>query len=140
MRKKQKISRFEAILIAAIIIMAAFFGVIALEWPAHSIAHRDDALWANTALSDGIINSNNGENCVVDGCEKENCEHMKLSAYIGYFDPSDNTIIAEKPEGYNEETRISLDGNIYRGEINTLVIEVKAENGEVSVSWVEGKE
>lgn len=139
--QRQKISRFEAILITAIILMAAFFIGLALIWPSHSAAHRDDALWANTALSVGIINSDNGQDCVVNECPHGGlCTHHTVNGYVGYFDPSTNTIAGEKPAGYNEETTIRLDGKKYRGRKGTLVIRVISDNNDVTVDWVEGNQ
>lgn len=139
-----RLSRFEAILITAIMIMAVFFIVLALEWPKHSVEHRDDALWANTALSAATVNSNNGTGCVVNGCPGGDCEHRYtrdgVTGTVGYFDPSSNTIVADKPAGYNEERTIRLNGDMYRGPLKSMVLEVRAHDGEVTERWVDAEQ
>lgn len=140
MYQKQKLSRMEVILIAAILAMSAFFIVLALEWPARATARRDDALRVNTALSAARINSNNGQDCVVEDCPGGDCAHKHGKYWIGYLDISDNKIRAEKTAGYNEERKIVLDDKVYRGRPGSLVVEVRSDGNNVSARWVEGKE
>lgn len=141
MYERRKFSKFEVLLLTAIILMAAFFVILALRWPAESTAHRDDALMANTALSVARVNSNHGTACVVNDCDGgKECTHQRGKSTVGYFDTRTNTIVGERPAGYNEETRIRLNGKTYRGKRNTLVIEAKAANdGTVTLRWVEGR-
>lgn len=140
MYEKNKLSRFEVLLIIAIVLMSAFFVVLALEYPKQATAHRDDALMANTALSVARVNSNHGTGCVVNDCKGGNCPHRHGKSTIGYLDTMTNTIVGGRPKGYNEERRIRLDGKVYHGKTGTLVIEAKAdESGNVSLSWVKGR-
>lgn len=140
MYQKQKLSRMEVILVAAIIAMSAFFIGLALEWPARATERRDDALRVNTALSAARVNSSNGQNCVVEDCPGGDCPHKHGKYWIGYLDISDNKIRAEKTVGYNEERKIVLDDKVYRGKRGSLVVEVRSDGNDVSARWVEGKE
>ena len=131
----------ELILVIAIIAMSVFFIVLALEWPARATAKRDDALRVNTALSAARINSDNGQNCVVEDCPGgDDCPHKHGKYWIGYLDISDNKIRGDKMTGYNEEKKIVLDDKVYRGDIGSLIVEVRSDGSKVSARWVRGKE
>ena len=141
MYQKQKLSVMEVILMIAIIAMSVFFIVLALEWPARSTARRDDALRVNTALSAARINSNNGQNCVVEDCPGgDDCPHKHGKYWIGYLDISDNKIRGEKTAGYNEEKRVALGDKVYKGNIGTMVVEVRSDGSQVTARWVKGAE
>jgi hypothetical protein len=77
--------------------------------------------------------------CPVRGCAGKNCVHKAGDKYIGYYDDVQNTIVGEKTYGYNESSRPSIDGRVYRGTPGTMVIKVTVGGGEVELDWETGK-
>ena len=138
-----KISVFEMILIVCIAVMLLFLASKGFDWMADQTAHGNDSLLVNTALSEARINSNNGLNCVVQDCPSKNgglCTHQVGDATIGYIDNVTKHIVGDRPYGYNQSTHMDIDDKVYYGDAGTMVIMVKAEQGNVTASWVPGKE
>ena len=132
---------FELILIVAIIIMAAVYFLWGGNWMKQRMNHGNDSLAANTADSVARINSNNGLNCVVDGCGSTgHCPHWTSTGYIGYFDNVSNKIVGEKPKGYNEYSTMEIGKQQYHGDPGTMVIKVLAKEGQIVLSWELGRQ
>lgn len=129
------------ILTTAIFIMIAIYLLLGGNWMKIRMNHGNDGLMANTADSIARVNSNNGMNCVVDGCGSTGyCPHYSTIGYIGYFDNIGNIIVGEKPKGYNEYERMEIGDKVFYGEPGTMVIRVVAREGEVTLSWETGKQ
>ncbi len=129
------------LLVAAITIMALIYLAMGGNWMRIRMNHGNDGLMANTADSIARINSNNGQNCCVDGCGSTgHCPHYTTIGYVGYFDNIGNKIVGEKPKGYNEYTKMEIHGHDYYGEPGTMVIKVVAKEGNMVLSWELGKQ
>ena len=129
------------ILTVAIFVMLGIYFLLGGNWMLVRMEHGNDGLMANTADSIARVNSNNGMNCVVDGCGSTGyCPHYSTIGYIGYFDNIGNIIVGEKPKGYNEYNKMEIGKNTYYGDPGTMVLKVVAREGEVTVSWEKGKE
>ncbi|MBQ9328007.1 MAG: hypothetical protein IJ225_05680 [Solobacterium sp.] len=128
-------------LITAIVLMAAVYFFLGGSWMKIRMNHGNDSLAVNTADSVARINSNNGLNCVVDGCGSSgHCPHWSSIGYIGYFDNVANKIVGEKPKGYNEYSTMEIDRNQFHGDPGTMVIKVIAKEGEMVLSWELGRQ
>lgn len=139
--KEGSANLLEVILITAIVVMAAVYFFLGGNWMKLRMDHGNDSLAANTADSVARVNSNNGLNCVVDGCGSSgHCPHWSSLGYIGYFDNIGNKIVGEKPKGYNEYSTMEIGRQQYHGEPGTMVIKVIAKEGEIVVSWELGKQ
>ena len=139
--KEGSANLLEVILITAIVLMAAVYFFLGGNWMKLRMDHGNDSLAANTADSVARVNSNNGLNCVVDGCGSSgHCPHWSSLGYIGYFDNIGNKIVGEKPKGYNEYSTMEIGRQQYHGEPGTMVIKVLAKEGEIVVSWELGKQ
>lgn len=139
--KEGSANLLEVILITAIVVMAAVYFFLGGNWMKLRMDHGNDSLAANTADSVARVNSNNGLNCVVDGCGSSgHCPHWSSLGYIGYFDNIGNKIVGEKPKGYNEYSTMEIGRQQYHGEPGTMVIKVMAKEGEIVVSWELGKQ
>ena len=131
----------ELILIIAIVVMAAIYVFWGGSWMKYRMNHGNDSLAANTAESVARVNSNNGMNCVVDGCGSTgHCPHWSSQGYIGYFDNIGNKIVGDRPKGYNEYQTMEIGRQQYHGEPGTMVIRVLAKDGEMILSWELGKQ
>ena len=139
--KEGSANLLEVILITAIVVMAAVYFFLGGNWMKLRMDHGNDSLAANTADSVARVNSNNGLNCVVDGCGSSgHCPHWSSLGYIGYFDNIGNKIVGEKPKGYNEYSTMEIGRQQYHGEPGMMVIKVMAKEGEIVVSWELGKQ
>ena len=139
--KEGSANLLEVILITAIVVMTAVYFFLGGNWMKLRMDHGNDSLAANTADSVARVNSNNGLNCVVDGCGSSgHCPHWSSLGYIGYFDNIGNKIVGEKPKGYNEYSTMEIGRQQYHGEPGTMVIKVMAKEGEIVVSWELGKQ
>lgn len=134
-----EISVLELILIPLIVFFAVFFLIQGGDWMKIRVNHGNDGLTANTAESVARINSNNGLNCPVDGSSGR-CPHWTSSGYIAYYDNVGNTIVGEKPYGYNEDSTMVIDGKKYYGDPGTMVIKVVCSEGKITLSWEEGRQ
>lgn len=132
-------SQLEVILITGIVIMCVFFAGLYVRWHVNQQAKGDDALMENTADSVARINSNNGLNCPVDGSSGP-CPHWTSEGWVAYYDNGINTIVGDKPRGYNEYTTMEINGIKYHGARNTMVIKVVCREGYMQLSWEKGKE
>ena len=68
LEEKGSVNVVELVLISAIIVMSLAYFFLGGMWMKLRMNHGNDSLAANTADSVARINSNNGLNCVVDGC------------------------------------------------------------------------
>ncbi len=124
---------------ALIILMLGFFAVIGIRWYAVRMQHGDDKLTLNTAISVAKVDSLDGQRCPVDGCSGGRCLHRRSDgSYVGYYDNVKNTIVGDKPKGYNEYTTMRIGHNTYRGARGTMIIRVKTKSGRITMSWVSG--
>ena len=141
LNKDGSASLLEVILIAAIAVMALIYFLMGGNWMKERLNHGNDSLAVNTADSVARINSNNGMNCVVDGCGSTgHCPHWSSLGYIGYFDHISNKIIGEKTKGYNEYSTMEIGRQQYHGDPGTMVIKVIARDGAIVLSWELGKQ
>lgn len=139
-----KISVLEMMLIIFIALMSCFIIYQGIAWMGANTAHGNDSLLANTAASEAAVNSNNGLNCVVQNCPSRSggvCSHQigTDGATVGYLDKVTKHIIGEKPYGYNEYTEMDIGDAQYFGAKNTMVLQVTAEKGKITVCWVPGR-
>jgi hypothetical protein len=139
-----KISVLELVLIIFISLMCLFVGYKGIEWMNANTAHGNDSMLANTAESEAKINSNNGLECVVQDCPSKSggiCPHQigTDGTTLGYLDKETKHIVADRPYGYNEYTEMDIQDESYYGDRNTMVIQVTAHQGEISVCWVPGR-
>ena len=129
------------LLVTAIILMIGIYFLLGGNWMLVRWEHGNDGLRANTADSIARVNSNNGMNCVVDGCGSTGiCPHYSTIGYIGYYDDIGNKIVGEKTRGYNEYDHMEIGKKKYYGDPGTMVIKVVAKEGEITLSWEKGKE
>ena len=129
------------LLVTAILVMIGIYFLLGGNWMLVRMEHGDDGLRANTADSIARINSNNGMNCVVDGCGSTGyCPHYSTIGYIGYYDDIGNKIVGEKTKGYNEYNQMEIGNKKFYGDPGTMVIKVVAKEGEITLSWEKGKE
>lgn len=140
--KNGGISLLELVLIIA---LCAMLGFLAMKWFKNrqdELARGDDAMMVTTAEKVAKINSLDGVWCVVHNCTAGHtgtCVHHHDEGYVGYFVHPGNYISGELPEGYNEYPEMWAGENTYYGAEGTMVIKVVAKDGEVTLSWVEGK-
>lgn len=139
---KGRVSYLELGLIILIIIEVLWYIANSYGWLDDHMSLGNDGLYANTALSVAKVNSLNGVECPVNECQKANelCSHYTSQGYIGYFDGETNTIIADKPKGYNSTSNPTIDGVEYKGEIGTMVLRVTCNNGDIILDWVKGND
>lgn len=139
-----KITVLELFLIICISLMSIFVIYKGVKWIQANTAHGNDSMLVNTAESEARINSGNGAECVVQDCPSKTnglCTHVidAKGTTVGYLDKITKHIVGEKPYGYNEYREMNIGDQTYYGDVNTMVIQVAACNGEVSVSWVPGR-
>ena len=137
------VSRREVLFIFLIALMSLFFAVEGGNWYRVRIERGNDKMMVNTAESVALINSGGGMSCVVGDCpgggSGGTCSHWNGRVYVGYFDHVGNRIVGQKTEGYNENPVMEADGQTYYGSRGTMVIRAECGEGEVRLSWVEGK-
>ena len=56
---------------------------------------------------------------------------------VGYFDTLTNSIVKEKPEGYNQYSIVSAGDTLYSGSPESLVIRVEYDGVTVQLRWTE---
>ncbi|MDX8419588.1 hypothetical protein MOZ60_05730 [Stecheria sp. CLA-KB-P133] len=134
-----RMSALEMVLIVVLCLEGLFLAWCGYRWYQQRLAHGNDSLRVNTALSVARINSSNGADCPVDGSSSQNCVHWNGTEYIGYYDGVANKIVGDKPDGYNQSSEMDIDGKTYTGKPGTMVIQVETGNGEVHLSWVLGR-
>ena len=140
MRSREgRMSALEMVLIVVLCLEGAFLAWCGYRWYQVRLAHGNDSLRVNTALSVARINSSNGDDCPVDGNADKSCAHWNGSGYVGYFDGVANKIVGDKPAGYNQSSSMDIDGQTYTGNPGTMVIQVETGNGEIHLSWVLGR-
>lgn len=139
---KGKISRFELGLIVAVVCMLCYIAVLGINYVRNLFYTGNDTMLVEVAKDEARLNSNQGSNCVVYGCDKEHCVHEigMDGTTVGYLDRTTKHIVGFLPKGYNESSIMEIDNKTYQGEVGTMVIQVKANQEGVSASWVKGKE
>lgn len=138
--KKGNINLLELIIlivlgIELILILCNGFG-----WLGNKVNKGSDAFTLNTCESVTKVNSSNGMDCPVNDCTKgELCTHKAGDYYVGYYDNVKNTIVGYKVSGYNYEDNPVIDGRVFNGLSNTMIIKVTCGNGNITYEWVKGK-
>ena len=135
---KGSVSVLEVIVIPLLIVEALYLLWAGFSWYHRHVASGNDNMKLNTCESVAKVNSLNGMQCPVNGCDGTHCTHHITSGYIGFYDNVSNTIVGEKTQGYNESEKEVIGKEEYFGEVNSLVIEVKVINGELKYRWVKG--
>lgn len=109
-------------------------------WLGNKVNKGSDAFTLNTCESVTKVNSSNGMDCPVNDCTKgELCTHKAGDYYVGYYDNVKNTIVGYKVSGYNYEDNPVIDGRVFNGLSNTMIIKVTCGNGNITYEWVNGK-
>ena len=138
--KKGNINLLELIIlivlgIELILILCNGFG-----WLGNKVNKGSDAFTLNTCESVTKVNSSNGMDCPVNDCAKGDlCTHKVGDYYIGYYDNVKNTIVGYKVSGYNYEDNPVIDGRVFNGNANAMIIKVTCGNGNITYEWVKGK-
>ncbi len=135
---KGSVSVLEIIVIPLLIVEVLYLLWAGFSWYHRHVASGNDNMKLNTCESVAKVNSLNGMQCPVNGCDGTNCTHHIAGGYIGFYDNVSNTIVGEKTQGYNESEKEVIGKEEYFGEVNSLVIEVKVINGELKYRWVKG--
>lgn len=135
---KGSVSVLEVIVIPLLIVEVLYLLWAGFSWYHRHVAVGNDNMKLNTCESVAKVNSLNGMQCPVNGCDGTNCTHHITDGYIGFYDNVSNTIVGEKTQGYNESEKEVIGKEEYFGEVNSLVIEVKVINGELKYRWVKG--
>ncbi len=130
-------SWFEGSLLTGIIVMVLVFGVIIGKIVLDDQKKGDDNLRENNALSIALVESNNGSNCPLDG-NSGMCIHHTRDGYVSYYDDISNTLVADKPMGYNSYHLMKIGETHYYGRPKTMVLVVVCKDQTVSVRWEEG--
>ena len=138
-QRRGSISSLELVLLIGIVGMVFFFVFEGFSFLESCWEHGNDRLTVNTAESVAYVNSNQGSECVVQGCSGGTCSHFNGSGYVGYFDVNRNTYVGMKPKGYNEQRVVKIQGKKVSGDIGTLVIRALVKDGKVELDWVKGK-
>jgi hypothetical protein len=141
MNNKGRVSLIELVAIIIIAIEVLFLIGSGLGWIDFHVSSGNDSGYLNTCESEAKINSLNGTQCPVNDCPNSSgdCEHYINGSYIGYFDSVTNTIVGEKPKGYNSSKNPEVDGKTYAGKAGTMVIEVIVKDGSITYEWTGGK-
>lgn len=138
--KKGNINLLELVILIVlgmelILILCNGFG-----WLGNKVNKGNDAFTLNTCESVTKVNSSNGFDCPVNDCAKgELCTHKVGEYYVGYFDDVKNTIVGYKVAGYNYEDNPKINGRVFKGLSNTMIIKVIVGNGTIEYEWVLGK-
>lgn len=123
---------------AVIAVVAIVWGLI---WYRNTLRIGDDNRMVNTAERVATINSMDGQHCVVNDCSRwPGCVHHEGNNSMGYFDNVGNKIVGELPRGYNEYPTMTIGGQTWRGEPNSMVIQVVHEGDHYILRWVKGRE
>ena len=140
LNKKGNINLLELVILIVlgmelILILCNGFG-----WLGNKVNKGNDAFNLNTCESVTKVNSSNGFDCPVNDCAKgELCTHKVGEYYVGYFDDVKNTIVGYKVAGYNYEDNPKINGRVFKGLSNTMIIKVIVGNGTIEYEWVLGK-
>ena len=76
-------SALEMVLIVVLCLEGAFLAWCGYRWYQVRLAHGNDSLRVNTALSVACINSSNGDDCPVDGNPDVFTERYKMAQFTG---------------------------------------------------------
>lgn len=141
LNNKGSISLFELIIILVIVFEIIILIFNGFNWYDDKVSMGSDSLYLNTCESLAKVNSLDGSICPVKGCGNSDgtCIHHNSNGYVGYFDSVSNTIIANRPSGYNLTDNPTINGKKYSGLKGSLVLRVLVYNGTIYYDWVDGK-
>lgn len=138
--KKGNINLLELVILIVVGIELILILCNGFGWLDNKVSKGSDAFTLNTCKSVTKVNSSNGIDCPVNDCAKgELCTHKVEDYYVGYFDDVKNTIVGYKVSGYNYEDNPVIDGKVFKGLSNTMIIKVTCDNGNITYEWVKGK-
>lgn len=132
-------SRLEVLCMISIVIMMLFFVYEGMQWMIVRQEMGEDKLLLKNARNTAKVEMMN-DPCPVYGCDGgDTCTHRIGGTYIGYFDRPTNKIKAVPSKGYNESTKMEIDGMMYYGKKKTMVIKIQVHDHTIEYSWVVGK-
>ena len=138
--KKGSINVLELVILMVLGIELILILSNAFGWLGNKVSKGSDAFTLNTCESVTKVNSSNGIDCPVNDCAKGSlCTHKVGDYYVGYFDDVKNTIVGYKVSGYNYEDNPVINGKVFKGLSNTMIIKVSCGNGNITYEWVKGK-
>lgn len=138
--KKGSINVLELVILIVVGIELILILCNGFDWLGNNVNKGSDAFTLNTCESVTKVNSSNGVDCPVNNCVKGDlCTHKVGDYYIGYYDNVKNTIVGYKVSGYNYEDNPVIDGRVFNGNANTMIIKVTCGNGNITYEWVKGK-
>lgn len=138
--KKGSINLLELVILIVLGIEIILIICNAFGWLGNKVNKGSDAFTLNTCESVTKVNSSNGFDCPVNDCAKgELCTHKAGDYYVGYYDNVKNTIVGYKVSGYNYEDNPVIDGRVFNGNANTMIIKITCGNGNITYEWVKGK-
>ena len=138
--KKGSINLLELVILIVLGIEIILILCNGYGWLGNKVSKGSDAFTLNTCESVTKVNSSNGTDCPVNHCAKGSlCTHKAGDNYVGYFDDVKNTIVGYKVSGYNYEDNPVIDGKVFKGNANTMIIKVTCGNGNITYEWVKGK-
>lgn len=137
---KKGLSVIELICITGICIILVILLLMGVNYLKKDLANGNDSMMVQTAESVARMDLSS-TNCVVSACKNpKTCTHKTSDGYtVGYYDNVTHHILEYKPAGYNEHTMMLIDGHIYTGNKNTMIIRVKGKTGEkIQLTWIKG--
>jgi|GEM_PF-4362902 len=111
--------------IICVLVLGVVFGV---SYYRKKAAQGTDRLNAVTAKNLASVNINNTGAVLETGT---------FAYTVGYYDDESNSIVSTRPKGYNKSTVMTIDGVMYTGSPNTMVIRITNDNGTLKLEWVE---
>lgn len=138
--KKGSINVLELVILIVVGIELILILCNGFGWLGNKVNKGSDSITLNTCESVTKVNSSNGFDCPVNDCAKGDlCTHKVGDYYVGYFDDVKNTIVGYIVAGYNYEDNPKINGRVFKGLSNTMIIKVIVGNGTIEYEWVLGK-
>ena len=128
--KKGSINLLELVILIVLGIEIILILCNAFGWLGNKVNKGSDAFTLNTCESVTKVN---------DCAKGELCTHKAGDYYVGYYDNVKNTIVGYKVSGYNYEDNPVIDGRVFNGNANTMIIKITCGNGNITYEWVKGK-